>query len=495
MVLELAAQTSLKQQQQVQVQQQQQQQPPGTDSAKKPPRSSSGLGRTSLPARPAATLQAFIEDSRRLSNAYIDASEYRGADKAVPQGQPCQLPAQSTLLRFAPTPGVNLVVPTATVPVDLTLEYPPERLPLWGPIEPTFVIPGGKSRPKLLTCVSPNGVRYRHLIKGKYPVRGEGIDDPRQDAIMEQLFGLVNHILRRDPEAQRRMLAIRTYVIVPVTTFHGLIEVVENALPLSKYLFADPVASAHSRYRKPNTLTHQIISKRLSEKYNEARSTGVPQDPRDQIEAMREIFAQYPPVMRHFFTEHFPDPAVWFERRVAYTRSVATASIVGFIVGLGDRHMSNIMIDTRTAEVVHIDLGVAFDAGKTLTTPELVPFRLTRDVVDGMGVTKTEGVFRRCAEETLRCIRSSHALIMTIAQVLLHDPLFSWTIARLEGDQQQQAGRNYNAEAVLVALREKLAGRTQGSDLTVQAQVEQLIHEATAIENLATIYHGWAPYA
>ncbi len=37
--------------------------------------------------------------------------------------------------------------------------------------------------------------------------------------------------------------------------------------------------------------------------------------------------------------------------------------------------------------MVHIDLGVAFEQGRFLNTPELVPFRLTRDVVDGMGAT------------------------------------------------------------------------------------------------------------
>ncbi len=58
----------------------------------------------------------------------------------------------------------------------------------------------------------------------------------------------------------------------------------------------------------------------------------------------------------------------------------------GYIIGLGDRHSHNVLIDQRSAEVVHIDLGVAFEQGKFLTTPERVPFRLTRDIVDGMGI-------------------------------------------------------------------------------------------------------------
>jgi hypothetical protein len=45
---------------------------------------------------------------------------------------------------------------------------------------------------------------------------------------------------------------------------------------------------------------------------------------------------------------------------------------VGYIVGLGDRHSMNILIDQTTAEVVHIDLGVAFEQGLMLKTPERV---------------------------------------------------------------------------------------------------------------------------
>jgi phosphatidylinositol kinase/protein kinase (PI-3 family) len=55
------------------------------------------------------------------------------------------------------------------------------------------------------------------------------------------------------------------------------------------------------------------------------------------------------------------------------------------------------------AEVTHIDLGVGFDQGKLLRTPETVPFRLTRDMVDGMGIAGYEvgcGATRRLQYET-----------------------------------------------------------------------------------------------
>lgn len=40
-----------------------------------------------------------------------------------------------------------------------------------------------------------------------------------------------------------------------------------------------------------------------------------------------------------------------------YFYSIATTSMAGYILGLGDRHLNNILIDQATAEVIHIDFG------------------------------------------------------------------------------------------------------------------------------------------
>ena len=144
------------------------------------------------------------------------------------------------------------------------------------------------------------------------------------------------------------------------------------------------------------------------------------------IEVFKEIRKNYHPVMRHFFTERNRMPLAWFESRLKYSRSVATTSIVGHVLGLGDRHISNILIDSHSGEVVHIDLGIAFEQGKLLTVPERIPFRLTADMVDGFGISGTEGVFRRCAEETLRVLREGSNVIKTVLEVFKYDPLHSW---------------------------------------------------------------------
>ena len=50
----------------------------------------------------------------------------------------------------------------------------------------------------------------------------------------------------------------------------------------------------------------------------------------------------------------------WLERRTRYTRSLAVMSMVGYILGLGDRHPSNLMLDKLSGRVLHIDFGKKF---------------------------------------------------------------------------------------------------------------------------------------
>jgi serine-protein kinase ATM len=47
-------------------------------------------------------------------------------------------------------------------------------------------------------------------------------------------------------------------------------------------------------------------------------------------------------------------------------------------------------------------------------------------VVDGMGISGTEGVFRKCSEQTLRVLREGSDIIKTVLEVFKYDPLYIW---------------------------------------------------------------------
>lgn len=81
----------------------------------------------------------------------------------------------------------------------------------------------------------------------------------------------------------------------------------------------------------------------------------------EQREVYAAICARFRPAFRFFFLERYPDPALWYRRRLHYTRSAAAASIVGYVLGIGDRHATNILLDEATAGIVHIDFGYTFE--------------------------------------------------------------------------------------------------------------------------------------
>lgn len=69
------------------------------------------------------------------------------------------------------------------------------------------------------------------------------------------------------------------------------------------------------------------------------------------------------------------------------------------MLGLGDRHPSNLMLDRKTGKVLHIDFGDCFEvAMQREKFPEKVPFRLTRMLVNAMEVAGIEGNYRSTCE-------------------------------------------------------------------------------------------------
>lgn len=53
---------------------------------------------------------------------------------------------------------------------------------------------------------------------------------------MEQVFELVNGMLKRDRETRRRDLKVRDYKVIPLASQAGIIEFVGNTSPLREWL-------------------------------------------------------------------------------------------------------------------------------------------------------------------------------------------------------------------------------------------------------------------
>lgn len=432
-------------------------------------------------------------------------------------------PASRSVSRDIP----QLKVPPITMSVGLRQDRNYDKTPRIVRFRSEMLVASGISAPKIVTAVTSDGSMFKQLVSGPPIIATtctnveqfkSGGEDLRQDAIMEQVFEQVGDLLQLNKASKQRNLRIRTYKVTPLTSTSGAIEFVANTMPLNDFLRHAHV-EYHPRDRSWDHCRKVIDSNRS-------------QSQKERLRAYKDLVNHFHPVLRHFFFEKFHDPDDWFNKRLAYTRSTAAISILGHVLGLGDRHCQNILLDTSTGEVVHIDLGVAFEAGRILQVPEVVPFRLTRDIVDGFGIMRTEGVFRRCCEFTLDALRKNRDAIMTLLNVLRYDPLYSWSMSPLRAKRlREEQGRESHAGST-PSSNSKSARRSRGGDngfsfderqktndkgsvedtgeadralsvverklapgLSVMAAVNELIQQATDERNLAVLFGGWAAFA
>ena len=153
--------------------------------------------------------------------------------------------------------------------------------------------------------------------------------------------------MRRCRETRQRGMRIRTYKVVPLKPQTGVIEWVLNTIPLLEYL-EHTHATIHPSDWKWSFCRRKICDAAVL-------------DHSKRLQCYQEVCQHFSPVLSYFFFEHFKNPDSWLHRRISYSRSVAASSMIGHVLGLGDRHCQNILLDTECGEVVHIDLGLAFE--------------------------------------------------------------------------------------------------------------------------------------
>lgn len=335
----------------------------------------------------------------------------------------------------------------------------------------------GLSLPKILTFKLSDGTEHKSLFK-------HGTDDLRQDATMEQVFEKMNRLFMKNRETRNRDLQMRTYKAVPLGPRAGAIEFVANTKAFVEVI-------------KP---FHQLHDEVRSDKAREMMKGCQADDPKTRLAVYRDICQKIRPVLREYFSSKFTTPVSWYDSRTKYTRGMAASSMVGHVLGLGDRHCNNILLDEFTGEPVHIDFGVAFDQGRRLPIPETVPFRLTRDVVDGFGILGVKGSFSKLSECAFQVLRDHKDNILAILDLLKWDPLYSWSISPIRRTRLQEQnlgsrgiGAQEDGAESTFAIR-TVIDKLDARELSVEAAVRELIQEATNEKNLCLIYGGWCPF-
>ncbi|KAL7931001.1 hypothetical protein V8C35DRAFT_310988 [Trichoderma chlorosporum] len=327
------------------------------------------------------------------------------------------------------------------------------------------------AKPRRLTARGTDGKTYMLLIKPK--------DDLRTDQRLMEFNGIINRSLKRDAESSKRQLYIRTYAVVPLNEECGIIEWVPGIKTMR------------------DILLNLYASQKIHPDYNALKQLMEEASTSDSKVGIftNDVLGRFPPVLPLWFVQQFPNPSAWFSARLRYTRSCAVMSMVGTILGLGDRHGENVNLEEGSGGVFHVDFNCLFDKGLTFAKPERVPFRLTHNMVAAMGIYGYEGPFRKSSELTLSILRQQEETLVTILEAFIYDPTLDLQKDK-RAAKRSEFGVKLQPQSVVDSIKRKVKGLlpNESIPLSVEGQVEELIKQAVNPRNLASMYIGWCPF-
>ena len=272
-----------------------------------------------------------------------------------------------------------------------------------------IIVFNSKQHPRKIVIYGSDGKEYPFLLKGH--------DDLRQDERVMQLFRLINTLLSKDSDTKEKNLFIKRYPVIPLSHSKGLIGWISNA---------DTLSSLIKEYRRMNNIDINVESN-LIYKFNEKFESSTIMK---KLETFKYILYNTLGLdLYKTLWNKSQNAENWLDARTNYSRSLAVMSIVGYILGLGDRRPGNIMLDRISGKIIHIDFGDCFEVTmKREKFPEKVPFRLTRMLIKALEIGGIEGTFRITCENVMRVVRENKDSLNVILAAFVHDPLTSFRL-------------------------------------------------------------------
>jgi len=237
-----------------------------------------------------------------------------------------------------------------------------EPLPL--PLNPSLIVKGILAKVKIFTsALAPMKIDFDILSGGTFGLIFKIGDDLRQDQLIIQLIALMDRLLKKE----NLDLKLIPYKVLATSCKDGMLECVPNALNVSI------------------------------------------------------ILTQYNGDIKKFLKEHNPDPVGPYGINPivhdTFIRSVAGYCVITYILGIGDRHLDNLLL-TTSGNFFHIDFGFILGRDpKGFATP----MRITREMIEGMGGEESNHyeLFKQYCCEAFNILRKSADLILNLLSLML----------------------------------------------------------------------------
>jgi serine/threonine-protein kinase ATR len=286
------------------------------------------------------------------------------------------LSSEVDLTEFVPPVQAALSASLVSCDSSRSRDIFPRHVPRMRALDEVVGVMTSKARPKKLKAyivAADSVVRLRQLTHDTkefdmgeihFLVKQEAKGDLRKDARVQDLNNVINRIMtssdsKQGLSAQSRRLHLRTFFVTCLSEDTGLLEWVPHTASLRSMIAKtyNPQADVLHGKRHGKRITNfndpqmrikfeRVCQAAYFESGNLSKAASLFET---------ECLSLYPPILYWWFVLQFSDPHAWYEARTRFALSAAAWSAVGHVIGLGDRHSENILLDKTSGECVHVD--------------------------------------------------------------------------------------------------------------------------------------------
>lgn len=332
-------------------------------------------------------------------------------------------------------------------------------------LEKSFTVLSSKEKPlKISFKCSDNSIRI-------FLIKREPKGDVRKESRTMDFINYSLFLMQSSSSTSKRNFDIPTYSIIPLTSRYSLIEWCENTTTLRTIL--------DNLYNEKKIICN--IRQILTKFPPESRPDTFPPKAWEYLKTL-------PALLDEYFFKQFKGVDKWYEALMNYTKSLAFWSALGYIIGLGDRHADNILLNMETGHLICIDFDCIFQKGKDLAVPEIVEFRLTKNIEAGLGAFKSWGLYKFYLCMIFKVFKKNIDEILGALDSFISDPLIEYNAP----DTKTQKGIwRFNPEQIFKSIKERVEFVKFHS---IENGVDFLIENSKNPECLKEMFIGWCPH-
>ncbi|CAG8599054.1 11609_t:CDS:10, partial [Acaulospora colombiana] len=251
---------------------------------------------------------------------------------------------------------------------------------------PRLLVLRSLRKPKRITIIGTDGNEYPFLVKG-----GE---DLRLDQRIQLLFSIMNELMHKDFYCSQRKIALRTYKVVPMTGNLGIIEWIPHSDTLRRFI--------------ENELFNQnIIS-----------------DSQFEHDAWVKSF--------HGYQKLF----------VKVNREEVIKHMIRLQSMINGNSLKKALYKLAASPEAHLSIRSEFvknlAAINTLEVPELVPFRLTRQIESLMEPLGSKGLLEYPMIKIMQIMHANKDILLNSMEIFVKEPLLDWQIRAIRNANNQK---------------------------------------------------------